>query len=244
MFSFVASRLREDGDNREVFSMFMEDFWRGLPRFSGRCSMRTWCYKLAQNAVARYARAPRRMATRNIPLSLAGVIERGIRTGADRDTPPPKDRCKKPLSRTGGRLTPDEQTLLVLRVDRNMSWRDLAIATSGEAECNDDTIAREAARLRKVFERIKQTLRKLAEAEGLLKTKRLNACGLLRCPRRRHTIVTVSKSNADAQSATRLPIHPAYRHLSGTHPLAFPGGADEVGLHPRPNLASPSSYSW
>ena len=66
-------------------------------------------------------------------------------------------------------LDPDDQMLLILRVDRGMAWRDLAIAMAGDADLDDTAIDREAARLRKAFERVKTELKAMAEKEGLLK---------------------------------------------------------------------------
>jgi RNA polymerase sigma-70 factor (ECF subfamily) len=65
-------------------------------------------------------------------------------------------------------LDPDDQMLLVLRVDRGMAWRDLAMAMAGEVELDDAALEREAARLRKAFERVKDDLRRMATETGLL----------------------------------------------------------------------------
>jgi RNA polymerase sigma-70 factor, ECF subfamily len=66
-------------------------------------------------------------------------------------------------------LDPDEQTLLVLRIDRGLGWTEIAeiMADPGELE---DPKARErsSARLRQRFQKLKQRLRDLAEARGLL----------------------------------------------------------------------------
>ena len=53
-------------------------------------------------------------------------------------------------------LTADEQTLLILRVDRGLSWGDVA-----------DVMEIESAVVRKRFERIKDKLRELARARGI-----------------------------------------------------------------------------
>jgi hypothetical protein len=59
--------------------------------------------------------------------------------------------------------------LLILRVDRNMSWRELAQTLSGTVDLDEAVIERESARLRKAFERVKRELKRLSEDKGLLK---------------------------------------------------------------------------
>ncbi len=64
---------------------------------------------------------------------------------------------------------PDDQTLLMLRIDRGLSWRDLALAISSEeGASSDEAISINAARLRKRFEQIKQRLRELAVQQGVI----------------------------------------------------------------------------
>ena len=58
-------------------------------------------------------------------------------------------------------LDEEDQTLLVLRVDRELAWRDIAIVLLGE-EAPADDVTRKAASLRKQFERVKVQLRELA----------------------------------------------------------------------------------
>jgi RNA polymerase sigma-70 factor (ECF subfamily) len=77
------------------------------------------------------------------------------------------------------RLEPDDQLLLVLRVDRGMEFREIAAvladgeegstsARSASAEPGEAQLDREAARLRKRFERVKERLRELAHEAGLI----------------------------------------------------------------------------
>ena len=59
--------------------------------------------------------------------------------------------------------------LLVLRVDRAMSWNDVArvMLEDGEDD-SDEAIGRVAGRLRKRFQSVKETIRTRAAATGLL----------------------------------------------------------------------------
>jgi hypothetical protein len=58
-------------------------------------------------------------------------------------------------------LDPDDQVLLVLRVDRELAWREIAIVMLGDQAADED-VTRKAATLRKQFERVKLQLRGLA----------------------------------------------------------------------------------
>ena len=59
-------------------------------------------------------------------------------------------------------LTPSEQSLLVLRIDRGLSWEEVAtVMSTPEEHLDAQTVA-------KRFQRVKTKLRKLAEDAGLL----------------------------------------------------------------------------
>jgi len=63
-------------------------------------------------------------------------------------------------------LSEADQVLLVLRVDRGLAWEELARVLSTD-EPDDDGLKREAARLRKRFQLVKEKLKTLARSEGL-----------------------------------------------------------------------------
>lgn len=171
IFGFICARFRSRDDAHEAFSMFSEDLWTTLPRFGWRCSMRTWAYALARNATRRFVNAPARRPARNQPLSLPGAVSQvawEVRTATHIYQ---KTGVKDRFRALREKLDADDQILLILRVDCNMEWRDLAIALSDDLECDEETIARNAARLRKSFERLKRELRRLAEADGLLEPR-------------------------------------------------------------------------
>jgi len=169
LLAYLIARAGEQrGD--EVLSDLLEDFWRGLPGFGWRCTLRSWLYTLTRHALSRQARsAGRRHET---PLetnaAISDVIERIRTETAAHFRTPVKSRFRK----LRARLSDDQQTLLILRVDRNLSWRELAVVMSGQDEPPDEEeLDRIAARLRQRFQTAKETLRKLAEEEGLLARK-------------------------------------------------------------------------
>lgn len=171
ILSFLSARLRSASDGQEAFSMFAEDLWNGLPSFAWRCSMRTWAYTLARNAASRYASAPHNRPQRNLTLSSPGRISELVERVRSATHIHQRTDIKDKFRALRERLEQDDQMLLILRIDRDMAWRDIAIAMSGDANLDDDGIAKESARLRKTFERVKAELKRMAEEEGLLGAK-------------------------------------------------------------------------
>lgn len=168
ILSFLYSRVRNPSNAQDAFSTFAEDIWTGLPGFGFRCSVRTWMYTVARNAAARVMASPEQRAARNLTLSnvsqISALVER-LRTETDVFQ---RTDVKDRFAKLREQLSADDQMLLILRVDRGLSFRDLALAMNGDSELDDAAVVREAARLRKAFERVKVELRVLAERAGLL----------------------------------------------------------------------------
>jgi RNA polymerase sigma-70 factor (ECF subfamily) len=170
---YLAALARNPDDAAEAFSQLWEDFLRGLPAFRFEASLRTWAYTLARNALFRGARAPARREQNRVPLSRPDA-QRALddmkaqvreRTAAWRRTSV-KDR----LHAIRESLPREDRELLILRVDRGLSWQEVARVTAA-TELDDAELRRSAAGLRKRFERLKARLEKLAQAEGLLPPK-------------------------------------------------------------------------
>ena len=145
-----------DADADEVYSALSVRLWRSLNGFEGRCKIRTWVYVLARHEIGRYRRGERRHANGRIPLSeLPEAIEaERLRT---RSTLVAERR--NTLTKLREELPVEDRTLLILRVDRNLAWDEIALAFA------DDPVVfsvqdrkREAARLRKRFQLVKQRL--------------------------------------------------------------------------------------
>ncbi len=163
--SFLHAVARDDDLAAEAYAVACEDLWKGLPGFRWGSSLRTWMYAIARNALYRLRRAPRRRERGHVPLDLAPqVFERAeqIRTGTVEFL---RTEVKDEVRRLRDALDPDDHELLILRVDRKLSWREIAQAMPGEA---DESVDRRAAVLRKRFERAKTLLRTLAAQRGIL----------------------------------------------------------------------------
>ena len=161
LYGFLRGTARNDDLADEAFAQVGEDLWRGLARFRWDSSLRSWCYALARNSLHRLRRDPRRSPARHVDLSDADIsaIAERVRTVTAAFA---KSEVKDELAVLRGQLDPDDRELLLLRLDRQMSWKEIARIFG------DDDITTRAAALRKRFERAKERLRVLALDHGLL----------------------------------------------------------------------------
>lgn len=155
---YLTAIARDDGVAAEAFAMLAEDLWRGLPTFRWQATFRTWAYGLARHALARYRRdAFRRRATPLDDAPYAALVAKLRSQTATYLRTETKDR----VARLRAELDADDQTLLVLRVNRKLGWREIARVFADDADEAVTTaeLDKRAAALRKRFERIKATLR-------------------------------------------------------------------------------------
>jgi RNA polymerase sigma-70 factor (ECF subfamily) len=160
LLGYLCAVLRSETDAAEVFSMFSEDLWRGLPGFRRECPVRVWCYRLAWHAAARFLRDPYRGRGRRLETTELSRVVDEVRSSVFLGR---NEARQAGLERLRGELDPDEQTLLVLRLDRALAWRDVAVVLAEEGGAPVDE-----ATLRKRFERLKDRLTARAREEGLL----------------------------------------------------------------------------
>jgi RNA polymerase sigma-70 factor (ECF subfamily) len=168
ILSFLYARLRTQSDRDEVYAQFAEELWSALPQFEWRCSLRTYAYTLARNAASRYKRAEHNQRERRLPLSRPGSLSALIDRERSRTQVHLRSTVKGKFRALREQFEPDDQMLLILRIDREMAWRDIAITLSGDPDLAGEAATRDGARLRKRFERLKVELRQAAEAAGLL----------------------------------------------------------------------------
>ena len=157
LFGFLKAMARDDDLGAEAFAQLGEDLWRGLAGFRWDGTLRAWCYALARNALHRLRRDPRRAPARNVGLSSADVAELAAQLRTATAIYQRTD-VKDELHAIRALLDPDDHELLLLRLDRQMSWKDIARVQGGEAN-----LTTRAAALRKRFERVKARIRELAD---------------------------------------------------------------------------------
>lgn len=151
----------------DAFSVFAERLWLSFRRFEGRSSVRTWSYAIARNASVDARRRELRQGRRTKPLSEAPEIERLAAAVRTETLTILRTETKSRLAELRATLPEDDQLLLVLRVDRKLSWEELALVFRGEGSSAEER-KRESARLRKRFQLVKERLRALAIANGAL----------------------------------------------------------------------------
>lgn len=158
LLGYVAAMTRDPDDADEVFSIFGEMLWKGLPRFRWECSFRTWAYRLARHALGRLRRDPHRRRARPLADSEVAPLLAPLRS---RTATFLRSETKDKLAEVRASLPPDDQTLLILRINRKLEWRDIAriLDGDGDGEPEPAVLTRRAAALRKRFERLKDELR-------------------------------------------------------------------------------------
>lgn len=163
--SFLVARLDVKADADEVLSMFHRDVLRGIEKFAWRSMFRTWAYKVARNAMYRFE-AQRGSKGRLVPISDNPHIENP--SPRAKTAPWQKTTVKDVFRQVRGELAPEEQDILILRVDRAMSWNDVARALqdSEADELEGEALHRRTNSLKKQFERIQDTLRERMKSLG------------------------------------------------------------------------------
>jgi len=167
ILGWLVGVLRDVDEAEDAFAAFTETLWSSFARFGWRCSVRTWAYALARHAAVDQRRSEARRARRQVPLSapeVAQVAER-IRTTTLASL---RTVNRTAIARLRDELPADDRMLLVLRVDRELAWDDLARVFLDAPDPEAAELKREAARLRKRFQLIKEQLVSLARGAGLI----------------------------------------------------------------------------
>lgn len=165
---FLCALQKNEGDASEVFSVFAEDLWKSMKSFAWECSLRTWTYTLARRASFRSMRKKR---AAKVVLGSSPAISQLVQEVRTQTLTYLRTETKTRLRALRDSLPEEDRALLMLRVDRGLAWDELARVLSE----NDDTsepeaLKREAARLRKRFQLVKEKLKALAKSEGIYPT--------------------------------------------------------------------------
>ena len=166
ILGYLVHTMRHEQDACEVFSRFCEHLWRGIGKFEGRSTFKTWAYRLATHARGRFWHDPFRKRARPLESDAIERLEQDVRSRTLRWL---RTEVKDRFARIRESLDPEEQTLLTLRVDKELSWTEIADVLSGPDEAlSDRELGTRATALRQKYQRLKEKIRRIAKDAGLL----------------------------------------------------------------------------
>lgn len=157
ILSYLLATLRGDGEAGDAFSQFSLNLWEAAPSYRGDAAFRTWAYALARHAAGRVIRERGRQR-RQVALSSVPEIEGLVAQVRSETATYLRTGTRDRVARLRDGLEPDDQLLLILRVDRGFSWPEVAQVMAEDGESQE----RKIVSLRKRFERLKERIRKLA----------------------------------------------------------------------------------
>lgn len=155
VFGFLMAMLDERRAAREVYTAVMERLPDEARRFAETCSVRALTYGLARRELARR----RASSGERRPRASRWIASR----------PPAVSPYRSPAAESlvasiRQRLAAEDLELLILRVDRHMTWRELAITQVGCLSAG--RLELESQRLRARFRRLKAQIARRAERHG------------------------------------------------------------------------------
>lgn len=146
-------------DADEAYLEFQENVLKGLPGFRWECPLRAWVHRVAFHSASRIWRRPGRRLEDPLP-------SRPSRLGPGSGGPPPGMSGRHAgLALLRRSLSVEDQTLLTLRVDRELEWEEIAVVLGEEG---DGAGTVHSAALRKRYERLTRRLREEARRHGLI----------------------------------------------------------------------------
>ena len=167
IFGFLLAIHHDETLASDAFSAFAEGLWRSLPGFEWNATLRTWAYAIARNAARGLRRDAARREMRGVRVGESALEEvaAAVRTETLGFM---RTEKRTRLQALRDALDPEDRALLVLRIDRGLAWNDLArVLADGSEPLDEAATTREAARLRKRFQHLKEKLREAAKREGL-----------------------------------------------------------------------------
>jgi RNA polymerase sigma-70 factor, ECF subfamily len=163
----LVAMVGDDALAADAYSLFCERLWRGLPKLRFECACRTWAYTIARRSL--YDVLRKRRAAAEIPVSPSRLPE-VVELAASSTAPHLRTTNEHKLQAARALLSHDDQLLLVLRIDKEMAWSDVA-RVLGDGDQTPEQLVSACVVLRKRFSRVKarlaRELRSLTDRGGL-----------------------------------------------------------------------------
>ena len=157
VLGYLRAMMNDEQDALEAFSMFSERLWRSIRSFRGESTVRTWAYRLAFCAAHDLRRKERGRREERLTSEIVSKLVVEVRD----TTPSSEARRDDAWVAVRAMLTDEERSLLALRVERQLPWREIANIMAVDDEPVGD------AALRKRFERLRVKLRAAARQRGM-----------------------------------------------------------------------------
>lgn len=158
IFRMMVGVLRDESAAEDTFQHFSIVLWETLPNFRGESRVYTWTYTLARRSISRRLRKATSPEERLHTHQERELAARWTRTATAEWR---KTESKNRLQDLLDDLPPEDRTLVMLRIAEALPWDEIAAIMAPEDEESEPaTRTKEAARLRKRFERVKKRLQK------------------------------------------------------------------------------------
>lgn len=158
-------KLLGDRDRADdVFGEFRATLLESLPRYRSECGVRTWTYIIMRTALNNYLRTPENDLARRERMS--NLPEPEAREH-DRTRPYLKTAIKRRTRELWKLLDEEDQTILVLVVDRTMTYEQVARVLLGP-DHDAEAVRKKVDVIKQRIRTAKRVLRKALESEGLI----------------------------------------------------------------------------
>jgi RNA polymerase sigma-70 factor (ECF subfamily) len=153
----LRSVLGDEASADEACAELSLALWHGVGAFKGESSFRTWAYRIAWRTAQHQRNTPSKRRVRRLETFELDALAADVRS---RTAPFLRTEAHELVQKARSLLSPDEQALLILRVDRGLSWSDVASVLAEEGETISQPV------LWKRFERVKEKLRQIVRASA------------------------------------------------------------------------------
>jgi len=148
--------LHGEDDGQDVYATWEEGVWKALPSFRFEGSLRSWAFSIAWTASARLYRDGWRRRRVRLATSAASLLPA---SGASRRSSRLEEAWLEELRQE---LDPADHTLLILKLDRGLSYDEISqVLSRGGRRFTP-------AALRKRYERLKANLAAEAKRRGFI----------------------------------------------------------------------------
>jgi RNA polymerase sigma-70 factor (ECF subfamily) len=158
ILGYLRVALGNEDAAQRAFTAFSGAVWQRLRRYRGECEIRVWTYRLAFQCAQRQRRTLR--STRSGPDRSGETRRRAL--GRTRTATVESMALAEHAELLRRELSVAEQTLLTLRLDKQLSWAEIALVLGISGASKSDAVAQGR------FEKLVARLHRLAITRGFI----------------------------------------------------------------------------